>query len=242
MAESCSPAKSVSDIAKNLAFTPSRNTKSPSPVKPNKSSIDPSIKKKTADLVIDLHGFVQKWETLNQASFQTLTSLASTFAHLQSSEVECKTEGLLISSECWKNYKVKLIKLHESLMKDHSDHMEKFNEIHSKMENIVTNLEAIDLLNDNNASDNSSLLITESILFWTWTANDFYKVSRSILNCYTKEWLLKQELSKALTKRDSTNNDSSNSSLYISMWLQQPYLTEEAELKLENLLIECGLK
>lgn len=225
-------------IAKNLTFTPIK--KSASPVKQSRAPIDPSIKKKTNDLVVDLHGIVQKWESLNQASFQTLNSLVSTCNQLQSSDEEVNFGKMtMISSECLRNYKVKLLKLRESLLKDQQSHMEQFEKLHSKMEAIIFNLEAIDLLSMVNTENTD--INRDNVLFKFWNAHDFFLASRFILNCYTKEWMLKQELCDTLTK-DCSQADPSSSSLFVSMWLQQPYLQEEAELKLETMILECGLK
>lgn len=238
----CDKNAAVEDVAKNLTFTPVKSSKSPSPVKSAKSFFDPSIRKKVINLVIDLHGIVQKWEALNQTSFQALNSLTSTYTQLQALEEEENGGKIQISSDCWRNYKAKLLQLRESLIKDHKEQMKQFKEFYSKAENIVNNLEAIALLNKVSNETEDFPLDGDNVMFSSWSAHDIHVAARFIFNCYTKEFLFKQEMSSVIALEDSSKLDASSSSLVLSIWLQQPFLVEEADLKLENMLIECGLK
>ena len=222
----------------NSLLSPERKSQSLSSLKSESIAFTLSIKKKVRGLVVDLYGIVQQWKNLGQKSFQTLTSLDSTCAQLHSSSEQCKS-GQPSAKECWRNYKVALLKLRESLLDDHSEQMKQMSELYIKMENIISNLEAMDLMNSVNAGDLTSSRNSADALFLSWAAGDFYRISRSIVNCYTKDWLLKQELSKSLTNSDVVN---AKSSLYLSTWLQQPYLCEEAEFSMEGMLLECGLK
>ena len=222
----------------NYLLSPERKSQSLSPSKAERIAFIQSIKKKVRDLVVDLHDIVQQWKNLGQKSFQTLTSLDSTCAQLHSSSEQCKS-GQPIASECWRNYKVALLKLRESLLEDHSEQMKQMSKLYIKMENIISNLEAIDLMNSVNVGDFTSTRNTADALFSSWTVGDLYKISRSIVNCYTKDWLLKQELSNSLTNSDIVDV---KSSMLLSIWLQQPYLCEEAEFSMEGMLLECGLK
>ena len=222
----------------NSLLSPERKSRSLSPSKSESIAFTLSIKKKVRGLVVDLHGIIQQWKNLGQKSFQTLTSLDSTCAQLHSSSEQCKS-GQPSATECWRNYKVALLKLRESLLDDHSEQMKQMSELYINMENIISNLEAMDLMNSVIAGDLTSSRNTADALFSSWTAGDFYRISRSIVNCYTKDWLLKQELSNSLTNSDVVN---AKSSLYLSIWLQQPYLCEEAEFSMEGMLLECGLK
>lgn len=220
------------------SMTPEKNAKGMSPARTMNFTFPSAIKKKVKDVVVNFHGIIQKWRTLNQTSLQTLTSLDSTCEQLQASNEQCQSIESSLSLECWKYYKADLIKLRESLLKDHRDHMMQMNELHVRLENIVLNLEAIDLMNTVNP-ENVATIKADIILFSSWTTRDFYMISRSVLNCYTKEWLHKQELSKALTQEVSSKV---RTSLLLSMWLQEPYLTEEAEFTFESMLLECGFK
>ena len=220
------------------SMTPGKNAKGVSPARAINFTLPSAIKKKVKDVILNFHGIIQKWRTLSQTSLQTLTSLESTCAQLQASSEQCQSSESSVSLECWKYYKAALIKLRESLLKDHGYHMMQMNELHVRMENMVLNLEAIDLMNTVNL-ENVAPINTDNVLFSSWTTRDFYTISRSVLNCYTKEWLHKQELSKTLTEADSSKV---RSSFLLSIWLQEPYLNEEAEFAFESMLLECGLK
>ena len=206
---------------------------SQSPSKSGRVSLDPAMKKRTQDLIIDLHGVIQKWELLNQKSFQTLNSLVTSRTQLESSKEAYKADASIVSKECWVKYKVKIMKLRESLIQDHKDNVMAMEVLYRKIDKIVVNLGAINLM----ASEQEN----PTIMFSTWSVKDFYRGARAIFNCYTKEWLFKQEISNYFLGNDS-KEEASKDACFLSMWLQQPYLDDGNEYQLELMLNECGMK
>ena len=197
-----------------------------------------SMKRKVNELIADLHGMVQRWKSVSRSSFQTLTSLDTACTQLQASKDQWQSLNMPKAPEYWKNHNISIMKVCECLMKDLSEQMMQMNKLLVRMEYLVRNLEAIDLLDTAN-SENIACSNKTNDHCTLWTARDFYKAARSILNCYTKEWLHKQELSRAFIRQGYFGV---RQPLVLSVWLQEPHLSEEAEFKLENMLLECGLR
>ncbi len=211
----------------------------PSPKKSVHVLTDPTIKKRINDLIIDLHGCVQKWETLNQSSFQSVNSLVNLIAQIKSSEEEYERDSSVIEPECWRKFKVKLINLRESLIHDHTEDMKKFEVIYAKMKKTSSNLEALRYMT-HNTIPNRDMEEPRTVIYNTWTAEDFYYSARSILNSYTKEWLLKQKISEHFLSVETS--EASQSTFYVSVWLHQPYIDDSCNTSLESMLVEAGIK
>ena len=217
-----------------------KTPKTPSPRKNINPVADPSIKKRTKDLIIDLHESVQLWENLNQKSFQGLNSLTNIWTQLKSSEEEYERDKTIVEPDCWRRYKIKMLKLRESLIDDHQRHVKQFEELFLKMKKIIGNLEAISLM-ELVTFEGREHKMNAHALFNTWTAKHFYQSSRSIFNSFTKEWLFKQDLSGRFLSIDS-KTEMSRFTLFVSMWLQQPYIEENVDMELQKMLIEIDIK
>ena len=136
---------------------------------------------------------------------------------------------------------MKMLRLRESVIDDHQQHMKQFEELYLKKKKIVGNLEAISLMELVTFEEREESKANEHALFNTWTAKDFYQSARSMLNSYTKEWLFKHDLSERfLGIRSET--DMSKFTLFVSMWLQQPYIEDNVDMELQKMLIESGIK
>eukprot|EP00794_Sanderia_malayensis_P007235 gene7235-8043_t len=217
----------------------------PSPSKNVQFMTGPTIKKRINDLIIDLHGCIQKWETLNQSSFQSLNSLVNLQTQIKSSEEEYERDSSMIQEECWRAFKVKLIHLRESLIQDHLGDMKVFEAIYTKMKKSLLNLGALSYMNfpssiaqlTDHLGDRKD---TKTVIYNNWTCEDFYYSARSIINEYTKDWLLKQDLSIYFLSQE--NKEATQSTLNISLWLHQPYVDDSCNLILESMLLEAGIK
>ncbi len=228
--------KRISDTEGDKDFTKLQLTpKTPSPQKNLKPAIDPTIRKRIHDLIIDLHGCVQKWEKINQSSFQSLTSLVNLLTQIKSCEEEYDEDRTLVTSECWRRFRVKLLNLRESLINDHVEDMKKLEAVYIKMKKASENLKALSYMNLS-----SDKLLNKDAIFNTWSSEDFYLSARSLLNCYTKEWLFKQEISNHYL--DRTKVEGSQRTLLVSMWLHQPYIGDSCHALLESMLLESGIR
>lgn len=218
-----------------------KTPKTPSPRKNINPVADPSIKKRTKDLIIDLHEYIQLWETLNQKSFQGLNSLTNIWTQLKSSEEEYERDKTVVEPDCWKRYKMKILKLRESLIDDHQQDIKQFEGLYLKMKKIIGNLEAISFMGLMSFEERTDGKKDGHALFNTWTAQNFHQSARSIFNSFTKEWLFKQGLSGRFLSIDS-KTEMSQFTLLVSMWLQQPYIEDNVDMELQKMLIESGIK
>ena len=220
----------------------SRTPRQSSPTKNVDIIADVSVKKRICDIIIDLHECIQNWEIVNQSSFQTINTLVNLSAQKQSSEEEYERDSSSVSLECWKRYKSKLINIREGLISDHVNNMKRIKSLYLKVKKTVNNLEAIYHMKSSPCPGHDlDGAEGDKAVFNTWTSEDFYRSARSIFNCYTKEWLLKQQMSEHFLGIEP-KTEASQTALFVSMWLHQPYIDDSCSSALESMLLESGIK
>ena len=233
MADASNPSKpapsksSPSKKGSRSALTPQRAS----------SAHEDSVKRRVKDVCIDIHEFIQKWEETNNSGFQAVNSLASLHSQFKSySEGNLDDNAGVAPPECFRKCRVKILTLRESLFSDLNNSMEKFGKLHDKLRQLVENLQAVYFIELSTDTEKDS---KETPLFGTWTSEMFYRSARKILNMYSKEWLVKQYLSKNFF---NPKVDASKLNISVQLWLHQPYLDQSVNTTLESMLLEAGVK
>ena len=224
----------------------SSKTKTPStPQSPQTPGTDKSVQRRVNDILVGFHKCVQTWETDNQASFNTATTLSNLYVLWYSIEEE---NGPELSDLAKRQYYVKLAVNRESLLKQLKIHYEKLRKLYQKMMDYVYNLKAIyfvALASNKNATSVSNLEYELPVIFTSWSSERFFRTASTILNNYSKEYIFKQKLfiryfEFRLSKDDTSKTQSLNQCL--SAWLHQPYIDINCKYLLDSMLVEAELK
>lgn len=225
----------------------SRKQKTPVPVSPVTCHSSLTLKRRVSDLCVNLHSYVQQWETLNQASFHTVNTLVNLVGQVESGSALDKLPGL--EEECCRKYILKLLHTQEELMKSFKQQFESFRDLVMKFNACLENFKAVYYLAlcSSAGEDAQSFADVSHPIFQTWTAEMFYDTAFRIVNFFVKEYLLKEKLRDhimlyVLRGRSDSSDNSDNSSLCASMWLQQPFIDQHVDLLVDGMLYEAELK
>lgn len=244
--------------------TPTKDTKTPtkrsissiqSPQTPQSPAVDNSIRRRVSDVLVNLHKYVQTWETDNQASFQTANTLCSLYGQWDVIRDEDELKEIL-SDKCKQKYHMKLIDTREDLLNQLKNHRLKLQELLIKMNGLVENVKVIYYLGlesvnhfDNHISftcDNKreGESFEEPVIFTSWTAAHFHRTAQLLVSMYAKEYKLKEKFYEIFFsyRVGDSEKEVSVLSKCLSVWLHQPHIDINAKMYLDSMLLEAELK
>ncbi|XP_063039789.1 cyclin-dependent kinase 2-interacting protein-like [Engraulis encrasicolus] len=195
--------------------------------------------RKLKDNAADWHNFSLKWERLNDEG----SAHATKIVNLVLTKEPVKETSLMSGDESTQSGpghtgagpQSSRPELHRDLEEECTklqDIVEKMAHMVSKMEKMASSENGICELEAFQFGDKGR----DAPLFLTWPTSQFAEVSSRLLSCYRQELALKQLLLGLLAHTP----DPQLSMVYLSAWLYQPYIDDQAKLLLEGLLLETG--
>lgn len=228
-----------------------RLASTPLSLTPQTPTVDSSIRRRVSDILLNLHKCVQIWERDNQASFNTANTLANLYGQWNTVQ-ESESLDETMSEECKRKYHLKLLKTREDILQQLKLHQNKLNDLIAKMNTFLENIKAIyylGIVGNNSTIDDSDCqeddCQLEPVIFSTWPTEKFIRTIQLMLSDYTKEYLLKTKFYEKFFKyrvNSGENTDTNVLTECLSVWLHQPYISDESKVYLDAMLIEAELK
>ncbi|XP_031554061.1 cyclin-dependent kinase 2-interacting protein-like [Actinia tenebrosa] len=194
------------------------------------------VAKRVRDLCATWHELVQKWTNLNSLGTTVANKLMNLQLQKQYSDLEDSNSVTVMndmSQTASSDFEEQVLKTLEELSKI----LSKMAEIHKKMESLTKSFQAAEKLKQFKEKEDLFDHETETV-FNTWPVNEYYSSSEKLHTMFGKELELKQKIFPYFTK----TNDRNILLVYLSLWLHEPYLSDEKDVLLESMLIETELR
>ncbi|XP_020909406.1 cyclin-dependent kinase 2-interacting protein [Exaiptasia diaphana] len=227
--------------------SPKKTPKSKSPRKKDNNNGSPSprasprtkgtcdVSRRVRDLCATWHEMVQKWSTTNSIGLNVANNLMNLQLRRQTTDVDSSNSVAVLSDSS----PSESTELEENILKtleELSQIVTKMSQICNKMESITESFKAIQKLGNLKEIDDNKDEI--EIFFNTWSLQQYCHFSQKLHAIYRKEMDLKEKLFPHFIR----TKDRNQLMVYLSIWLNEPFLDDDKDVLLESMLIETGLR
>ncbi|XP_076013142.1 cyclin-dependent kinase 2-interacting protein [Genypterus blacodes] len=191
-----------------------------------KSSAVTGSTRKIKDNAADWHNLIIRWDKINSEGFSAATKIVNlrqernqqlaASVYLQTGGAAAPCHSPELQDECHR-------------LQDVVDRMVG---VVRKMERLMTSQRGVHELEEFQFHTERR----KFPLFHSWTTRQFEETSCYLLDTYREELRLKQTILQELAHTATSDL----CMVYLSCWLQQPFIPQQARLRLEALLLETG--